>query len=200
MGNYIELQPDFSEAQDELSVCSWLKTTDLGANYWLSYATSTSYNSMVLRVDADQHFRTTGASVRVDLVGVNLVRNVWYHHCFSWKSGEANFYINGVEITYSGSAPTGKMLVGGNLILGQEQDSVGGGFDVNQAFRGEMYNLNIFKKKLSLEEVTAMFVSGRCADLERSLSYEVVSSWEDVLNADIQGEVTQVDSGCSQII
>jgi len=197
VSNYVELHPDFSEAQDELSICSWLKSsTNEDYNYWFSYATSTHDNSILLRVDATQYFRTTTSESSLHL-DVTLVKNVWYHHCFSWKSGEANFYINGMKIKYSGTAPAGKIILGGKLILGQEQDSLGGYFDVTQAFRGEMLNLNVFKKKLSLEEVTGMFVGGRCADLALSLSYEVVLSWDDIMNSDLQGEVKEVDAGCS---
>jgi len=197
--NYVMLDPDFTEAQDELSVCSWLKiTNDEGNNYWFSYATASLHNTIVLSVTADQWLSTTtSANTRLDFeYDITLIKNVWYHHCFTWKSGEADFYINGVEIENEGTGPTGQTILGGTLVLGQEQDSQGGSFDVNQVFHGEMYQLNVFKKKLSLEEVTGMFVGGRCTPLALSLSYEVILTWEDIMNTDREGAVTAVDAGC----
>ena len=42
--------------------------------------------------------------------------------------------------------PAGSSIQGGGtLVLGQEQDSVGGDFDLGQAFSGKIYELNVFK-------------------------------------------------------
>ena len=63
------------------------------------------------------------------------------------------------------------------IFQGQESDSPGGSFDINDLFGGDMYNINVFKKKLSLEEVSGMFYDGRCAEVDRTLSYDIVLSW-----------------------
>jgi len=74
--------------------------------------------------------------------------------------------------------------------------TLGGGFDINHVFGGEMYNLNVFKKNLSLEDVAAMFYSGRCARLAKFIGYDVILSWKDILAAKRSGDVRVVDAGC----
>ena len=45
---------------------------------------------------------------------------------------------------------------GGALVLGQEQDSVGGRFDANQCFIGEMTGVNIWDHVINEQEITRM--------------------------------------------
>ena len=66
-----------------------------------------------------------------------IPRNEWTHLCFTWESGSSHFYINGEPVKLDGSPPTGKVPLGGTLILGQEQDSVGGGFDQGDIYAGQ---------------------------------------------------------------
>ena len=69
-----------------------------------------------------------------------IMSDQWYNFCFTWKSGRADFYINGVWVYTGDQHPTGRLSVGGTLVLGQEQDSPGGGFDINDIFAGETFN------------------------------------------------------------
>ena len=48
------------------------------------------------------------------------------------------------------------ILGGGALVLGQEQDSVGGRFDANQSFIGEMTGVNIWDHVIKEQEITRM--------------------------------------------
>jgi len=197
--NYVILKPDFSKAQDAMSVCSWLKITTSSPQPWFSYATNTNSNSLLLRAWTHHAITTTTrVTHRFDWKEVSLVKNEWYHMCFTWKSGETDFYINGMKITTTGTAPKGRTILGGTLILGQEQDSVGGRFNIKDVFNGEMYNMNVFKKKLSLNEVAGMYHGGRCAEITRSLSYDIVLSWKDILGAKRSGAVTEVEAGCDK--
>jgi len=198
--NYVILKPDFSAAQNELSVCSWLKITTDSPQPWFSYATKTDANSILLRAWTHHAMRTTNTVTfaRFNWNDVSLVKNEWYNLCFTWKSGEVDFYINGVKVVMTGIAPRGKTILGGTLVLGQEQDSIGGGFVIKDVFNGEMYNMNVFKKKLSLNEVAGIYHNGRCAEVERSLSYDIVLSWEDILGAKRHGAVTEVEAGCDK--
>merc|ERR1712060_375142 len=109
-----------------------------------------------------------------------------------------DFYINGVNYQTAGTAPTGDIIAGGTLVLGLDQDKVGGGFKDPEWFIGEMYNLNVYKKKLSLEEVAGMFYSGRCADIPRPLTYDIILRWGDIMKAERYGTITAFDVGCNR--
>ena len=45
---------------------------------------------------------------------------------------------------------------GGALVLGQEQEKVGGSFDANQSFLGEMMGVNIWDYVINEQEITRM--------------------------------------------
>ena len=45
---------------------------------------------------------------------------------------------------------------GGTLILGQDQDSVGGDFDADQSFQGMLSNANMWNQVLTAEQIRKM--------------------------------------------
>ena len=45
---------------------------------------------------------------------------------------------------------------GGALVLGQEQDSLGGSFDTNQCFIGELAGVNIWDHVIKQQEIMRM--------------------------------------------
>jgi hypothetical protein len=84
------------------------------------------------------------------------------------------------------------------LVLGQDQDKLGGGFDANQAFSGDLYNLVVLDKKLSGDEVSKLYKRGRCGGLELELKDNVVLEWTDFLDAKRNGDVKVERGTCSQ--
>lgn len=48
---------------------------------------------------------------------------------------------------------------GGTLVLGQDQDSVGGGFDATQSFQGMLSNVNLWDHVLSPTQIKEMSTS-----------------------------------------
>ena len=72
----------------------------------------------------------------------------------------------------------------GLLLLGQDQDSVGGGFDVNQRFLGEMTGVNIWNHVMTSQEIFNM--SRSCLAGEGNLV-----SWSN-LSCRIQGNVSMI--------
>jgi hypothetical protein len=69
--------------------------------------------------------------------------------------------VDGV-LRYGDSRQTGDSLGdGGALVFGQDQDSVGGGFDSAQALLGLLDDVRIYDRVLSLEEVQALYDLGQ---------------------------------------
>ena len=138
LSNYVILQPDLSAAQQEFSVCTWLKKRldqSRGGVPWFSYAVSGKDNSILLKA-ARHHIITSNVNYFNLEYDTTIMRDEWYHLCFAWKSGRADFYMNGVWVYMSGVHPTGQIPLGGTLVLGQEQDTPGGSFDINDVFAG----------------------------------------------------------------
>ena len=74
----------------------------------------------------------------------------------------------------------------GVLVLGQEQDDKGGAFSANEAFVGNMTQLNVWDRTLSALEIRTLMVS--CSDYTGSLY-----AWPDFL-AGLKGRLKALDT------
>ena len=74
------------------------------------------------------------------------------------------------------------------LVLGQEQESVGGSFDANQSFMGEMTRVNIWDHVIKDQEIIRM--SKSCLTGEGN-----VFQWRD-FKTDVRGSVQIIDPSC----
>ena len=75
----------------------------------------------------------------------------WHHICVSWgrSSGSWKFYKDGdLEEKGDNFNKDHQISKGGTLVLGQEQDSVGGGFDSSQSFQGMLSHVNLWDRVL----------------------------------------------------
>ncbi len=131
----------------------WIKTTDSG-NGILSYATGTYHsgnewlimNSDNLRIYRGEYSMAAGESVN---------DGSWHHVGITWQSSDGNtqIYIDG-DLEAEGTLAQGTMIPShGSLVLGQEQDSVGGDFELSQAFEGELEDVRIYSYVLSREQI-----------------------------------------------
>ena len=129
----------------------------------------------------------------------DFTTSIWHHICFTWSRWITSnklkeLYLNGRKIAEKAVSAQTKVPINGVLVLGQEQDSLGGGFDISQSFAGEIYRLEILKKKLSADEVAEMYQAGMCD--YPAPSADVLLDWEDFLDAERSGEVKEISAGC----
>ena len=83
-----------------------------------------------------------------------------------------------------------KIQSGGAWVLGQDQDKVGGDFHEDQAFEGELAEVHIFDKVLSMEKILKM--NETCA---QSMRKDSVISWNNFTSG-VRGNVTKVLATC----
>ena len=91
--------------------------------------------------------------------GISVNDGSWHHICTSWenKAGSWKAYKDGALKSSGSGFKTGHVTkTNGILIIGQEQDSFGGGFDANQNYLGELTDLNIWNRVLSASEITKL--------------------------------------------
>ncbi|XP_062036984.1 pentraxin-4 [Lepus europaeus] len=144
-----------------LSFCSWLRTAPGRLGTLLSYATEDNDNKLVL------HGRDSLAPGTVHLViGDPAFRELplqplldghWHHVCIIWTSLQGRYWLHvDRALVAAGSRfrEGYEIPPGGSLVLGQEQDRVGGGFDSSEAFVGSMSGLAIWDRALVPREVT----------------------------------------------
>ena len=81
---------------------------------------------------------------------------VWHHICVSWENslGSWKFYKDGDLKKDRKDFKKGYTIKkDGALVLGQDQDSVGGGFETEDSFEGMLSNVNVWDRVLSVAEV-----------------------------------------------
>ena len=104
-------------------------------------------------------------------IGSSVADGLWHHIVWTRRvsDGEEIIYLDGSPLTDTRSAAgTSNVSLGsGGVIIGQEQDSLGGGFDTNQVFHGWIDEVMIYNRLLSQAEVNTLLslthsCSGSC--------------------------------------
>ena len=93
----------------------------------------------------------------------NLYDETWQHLCLTWENtqGVMKLYKDGqfTEQVTKNATKNYVLKAGGFLVLGQEQDSFGGGFDRKQTFHGRLASVNIWDKVLSEGDIAAQYTN-----------------------------------------
>ncbi|XP_029958561.1 serum amyloid P-component-like [Salarias fasciatus] len=139
-----------------LTVCH-RSFTDIKRDHGLfSLSTSGSFNSFLIFWDEtnkemEAHVRDQGSEFR----GLDYKPNMWHSICTTWDSvtGLVQLWFNG-RPTIRKYVPVTSAITGSTIIiLGQEQDAHGGGFDSKQAFVGMMSDVHMWDYVLSSCEI-----------------------------------------------
>jgi prepilin-type N-terminal cleavage/methylation domain-containing protein len=101
-------------------------------------------------------------------MGTSVAVGLWHHVVWTRdvSDGSETVYLDGSGLSdTNGSANTSNVsLDPGGVILGQEQDSVGGGFDANQVFHGWIDEVLLYDKVLTpAEAATLSSLSHSCS-------------------------------------
>ena len=92
-----------------------------------------------------------------------LYDDTWQHLCLTWENtqGVTKLYKDGqfAEQVTNDATKNYVLKAGGFLVLGQEQDSFGGGFDVKQTLHGQLASLNMWDKVLSESDIAAQYTN-----------------------------------------
>ncbi|XP_008068520.1 pentraxin-4-like [Carlito syrichta] len=158
--NVVFLSPSFLTTLRALSICSWVRTDSGRLGTLLSYATEDNDNKLVLHgwdsmSPGSVHFVIGDPDFRV-LPLYPLLDNRWHHICVIWMSVQGRYWLyvdRRLLATGSHFREGYEIPPGGSLVLGQEQDSVGGGFDSSEAFVGRVSGLAIWDRALVPGEV-----------------------------------------------
>ena len=83
----------------------------------------------------------------------------WHHICLSWQktSGSWKIFKDGVVKQEDTNFMTGHTIrKGGTLVLGQDQDEVGGSFDKDASFQGMLSYVNVWDRVVGTSQIKEM--------------------------------------------
>eukprot|EP00161_Ancyromonas_sigmoides_P023927 TRINITY_DN75_c0_g1_i10.p1 TRINITY_DN75_c0_g1~~TRINITY_DN75_c0_g1_i10.p1 ORF type:complete len:2123 (-),score=1131.21 TRINITY_DN75_c0_g1_i10:1861-8229(-) len=138
---------------DEVTVEFWINTNDTKQAGIFSYAVQGSDNQfLIIRPSAlDIHVANKEVRTRV-----NVADGKDHHVAVRWRSkpdGQLTVLVDGVERFTGNVAEGAKLTAGGTVVLGQDQDKVGGGFVGNQALVGRLDDVRVWASYVSSTQI-----------------------------------------------
>uniref|UniRef100_A0A8C9R8E6 Neuronal pentraxin receptor a n=1 Tax=Scleropages formosus TaxID=113540 RepID=A0A8C9R8E6_SCLFO len=140
------------------TTCLWLRTKDGGIGTPFSYAVPDQPNELVLLRGVHNPVELL-VNDRVAQLPLSLRPGIWEHICVSWslRDGVWQAFQGGqLKGEGEGLAAWHPISPGGVLVLGQEQDAMGGRFDASQALVGELSQFNLWDRVLSPAEIAGL--------------------------------------------
>ncbi|XP_039259462.2 C-reactive protein-like [Styela clava] len=147
------------ENMASFSVCAWitpLENQNLSGSF-ISYNTATTDNVLVMIFTAklDIYIHSVAASH----FSVNIARRTHVCVVISMQRGWMKVYLDGSPISKQTFTPNAPIVGGGEMVIGEEQDSLLGSFEKNQALTGTVENLMIWTRQLGDYEIQAMYAN-----------------------------------------
>jgi hypothetical protein len=113
-----------------------------GIWYW------NTHDSWTMTIDSDNYRYPADATI---------MDQAWHHLAFVRKGDSSSLYVDGVAIGGPIPVPATALAAdSGGVIVGQDQDVVGGGFEAIQCFAGNLDNLRIYRRALTAAEVVLL--------------------------------------------
>ncbi|XP_037544457.1 neuronal pentraxin-2-like [Nematolebias whitei] len=141
------------------TVCMWLKSSaSPGIGTPFSYGVPGQANEIVL-IEWGNNPIELLINDKVAQLPLAVSDGRWHHICITWttRDGSWEAYQDGERLgTGDNLAPWHPIKPGGVIILGQEQDIVGGRFDATQAFVGELSQFNMWDRVLRPVDIVAL--------------------------------------------
>lgn len=139
-----------------LTICLWVKAgSGPGLGTPFSYAVPGQANELVL-IEWGSNPMELLINDKAVTLPITMTDGKWHHMCVTWstRDGVWEAYQDGVKKGSGQNLSSWHPIkAGGTFILGQEQDSVGGRFDVTQSFTGELSDLQLWSRVLTANEI-----------------------------------------------
>ncbi len=129
-------------------------------NVLISYAVPSVDNEIYLRVSANGTIQLTidgNATASTSSTYPILLDGKTHAVAVTWDNtnGDVSFYIDGQFVqTITGIKAGTTLAGGGTLVMGQEQDSVDGGYNAAQSFSGTLHDVRVWNRAISGEQIS----------------------------------------------
>ncbi|MGY8873202.1 MAG: DUF6701 domain-containing protein, partial [Pseudomonadales bacterium] len=163
INDYASLDGSSLNGLDDFSISVWgkLDSARSESQTLFSAASSSHINGVMMLFPNTSslqfHFRNAiVATYSLPTISDDL----WHHYVWTRNEGQHCLFMDGVSKGCQADSYTGAISVSSNgLIVGQEQDSVGGGFAANQDWEGLVDEPMIFSGELSASSVRSIYTN-----------------------------------------
>jgi subtilisin family serine protease len=156
----VDLDAQILDGASDVTVALWVKTNKTGVQALVSGANAgnDAEFEVVLLSNPNLQLRFyTGETNETHVVWPvpGVADGTWHHLAVTRDAAndQATLYVDGISEGALGAVFNQLAVDPGGLLLGQEQDSVGGGFDPSQAFLGSLDDVRLYRRLLSDTEI-----------------------------------------------
>lgn len=142
----------------EFTISAWVKSSFSGSQVLISGARDNyNANELIWWHPSSQLFepwirQNPGSRININ----DFSDNTWRHVVWRRDGSTSCFFVNGQQQGCVSNHSNGSLNIN-YLMLGQEQDNLGGGFDASQRFRGLVDELLIFDKAISSTQIQTIY-------------------------------------------
>lgn len=155
-GDYIVLGKNALDGKKAFSISLWAKAPDTTSISILSGANSSEANELIMWFETATNFEPNlHGPIAGNITTTTVADNNWHH--LVWTRSNSQICLYRDKILQGCDNNTAATLDISSLILGQEQDSEGGGFDQSQAFDGLIDELVIFGSAIDAAQVSSIY-------------------------------------------
>lgn len=157
--DYIRLDPAVLDGTEDVTVSVWAKTGAISQQASiLSAAVPRQYNQFLWYWPSARVFQpfVKGTSSKISTTSID--DSAWKHLVWRRRGGENCLFINAEKQGCANLPSEAISMVDGGLIIGQEQDSVEGGFVSNQDWDGRLDELLLFDQGLDDSDIRAIYL------------------------------------------
>jgi hypothetical protein len=162
--DFIDLPNTILNGENEVSVTWWLNTTQSGSQGVVSGANGSNDNEYLLFFNDDSQLRLYDGQSGGSNSSWNITTisdGSWRHYAVERRDSpdQAELFYNGVSQGSVGATHNALSISAGGLVVGQEQDSVGGGFSTGQAVDGALDELRFSTSTRSAAWYNAAYIN-----------------------------------------
>ncbi len=190
--DYISLDPGALNGATDFTFLTWFKTTRNSQSHLISGANSSSDNEFLVYLNDSSHISTYlhGSGVSYTLP-YSIADDNWHFFAWTLSGSDETVYLDGTAVgTHTRSSASAIQIGAGGLMVGQEQDCVGGCFDSSQLFSGSLDEMMIYHKALDSGQLAAIMSRTRadCPSCDPLVYYPMNENSGSVLNDEAEGD------------
>jgi MSHA biogenesis protein MshQ len=154
--DFITLDSAVLNGKNDFTVSVWGKTPETSNQTILSGARSGIYNELIMFFTSSTQFTPFLKNSNAGSVNISSIADDNWHHLVWTRDGTQNcLYID--KVSQGCKTLSSSTLSIDSLILGQEQDSLGGNFDSRQAWDGLLDELLIFDAVIPESQIEEIY-------------------------------------------
>jgi hypothetical protein len=154
-GDRVTLPNGVVNGRTTLTATWWMKTSKTGEQAIVSGANSTQNNEYLLFFSSNLNFRHHDKGTSFNYAIPSISDNAWHHVAVVRDAGTnmVTVYTDGASRGSQSVTASALNVAAGGLVVGEEQDAVGGSFSAAQSFVGLLDDLRFYDRALNANEV-----------------------------------------------